>query len=85
MKKTSSKSRPLSLKRETVKVLASSQLASAQGGGFTDLIRVDPTERGSICDGCLLDPNLPPIGTRSAIPGACGSESIIRTSGLLIP
>jgi hypothetical protein len=74
MKKTSSKSRPLSLKRETVRVLAASQLESAQGGGFD--YRLDLTgddDRGSRCIVCQILP--PPIhgGVSAGQTGDCGS------------
>jgi hypothetical protein len=78
MKKTASKSRPLSLRRETVRVLASSQLASAQGGNYTDLIRdrvaSGDNERNSNCAICLVRPpgGFPDVGSVGQT-GGCGT------------
>ena len=84
MKKTSSKSRPLSLKRETVRVLAASQLASAQGGDFHDLIRVDlPDIQTSVLVPCF-NPGQPG-GNGSNFPGACGTFPISPISRVIIP
>jgi hypothetical protein len=78
MKKTSSKSRPLSLKRETVRVLAASQLESAQGGGFTNLTIV-LSDNATVCGSCLINPQLPP-DTLSGRNGGCGTITTTTTS-----
>jgi hypothetical protein len=58
MKKTASKSRPLSLKRETVRTLDSSQLASAQGGDL--VVRITGgDDRDSDCIICRI--YVPPV------------------------
>jgi hypothetical protein len=70
MKKTSSKSRPLSLKRETVRVLAASQLESAQGGDF--VYRITGTdENGSNCILCRIVIDPPPGIESAGHPGGC--------------
>jgi hypothetical protein len=72
MKKTSKS--PLALRRETVRTLASSQLASAQGGGltdYTDYLRDQLTD--------LINPQLPP-GTLSGRNGGCGTVTTTTTS-----
>jgi hypothetical protein len=80
MKKTAT-SRPLSLRRETVRVLAASHLSSVQGGAVTDFTDII---RDRLTDG-LINPDIPvTFPTGSNHPGACGSGSIIRT-GTLIP
>jgi hypothetical protein len=85
MKKTSSKSRPLSLKRETVRVLAASQLESAQGGGFD--YRLDLTgddERGSGCAICMVRPpgGFPESGSVGQT-GGCGTV-LTRTGQIIV-
>lgn len=88
MKKTSSKSRPLSLKRETVRVLAASQLESAQGGNYTDLIRdrlaSGDDERNSNCAICLVVPpgGFPESGSVGQT-GGCGTP-LTRTGQIIV-
>jgi hypothetical protein len=79
MKKTASKSRPLSLKRETVRVLASSQLASAQGGGLHDIIIDRSGDNGSNCIVCRIV--LPPIPRTDSAGqgGGCATEILTPT------
>jgi hypothetical protein len=85
MKKTSSKSRPLSLKRETVRVLASSQLGSAQGGAVTRFCQITGDDTVCTIGDDILNP-FPPGGTRSMpAPANCPGTIIIGTSPIINP
>jgi hypothetical protein len=77
MKKTA---RPLSLRRETVRTLDAPQLASAHGGD----LYISTVICDDLADRLINIPINPPTGSNMPT-GTCGSGSIIRTSGTIIP
>jgi hypothetical protein len=85
MKKTA---RPLSLRRETVRVLASSQLASAQGGDYTTLIigrLTGDDNNASGCAICLLPPEPFPTSGSAGHPGGCATQILTQTRVIIRP
>jgi hypothetical protein len=70
MFRSQSKSKSLKVQRETVRVLAGSQLAAAQGGGFGNQGPFVATE-----EVCPAPPQIDlPNNISHIVPGACGPQ-----------